>query len=199
MIAWFAVGFVRSDLQAINLFGPNLRVPVLIPVAAFLGVLVFATGRLLALAKDGNTDAEREAMYLELGNRTFIAPYVAIVTVLIAFDDRSGEVPTLAAFATGLWIEPVLESLRLLGQKLLPASDRVAVVPRPTGAPATVTPLADSPGDNAPVPVVTKAEWVTRDGNALLRIEGSGFRSNTTLANQPLILQIRLSTRMPVN
>jgi hypothetical protein len=194
VIAWFAAGFVLSDLQAINLFGPNLRIPVLIPVAAFLGVLVFATGRLLALAKDGNTDAEREAMYLELGNRTFIAPYVAIVLVLIAFDDRSGEVPTLAAFATGLWIEPVLESLRILGQKLLPTPDRLTVLSRSVGTPSTITPLADSPGDSAPVPVITKADWIAEGGNAKLRIEGSGFRPNTTVAVDGVTVKFHTQT-----
>jgi hypothetical protein len=201
IIGFFAVHFVRSDLHTINLFDTSAQVPVLIPMAAFLGVLVFATTRLVELANERTLTSERELTLIEIGNRVFIAPYVAIIAVLVVFSDTSGPRPALLAFVTGLWIEPVLSAMRALGERLLlvspqsPASGPTSV---PIAAAAAAPPLADKPADLAPVPVLTSAVLEGGGGTALLRLTGSGFRDRTvvTLDGQKLTIAKRTAREM---
>jgi hypothetical protein len=122
-LIWFAAGYVLSDLRTIALFDPSIAVPVLVPVAAFLGVLVYATTRLLDVVT-GKGDADPRQSIIELGNRVFIAPYVAVVAILALFrGDFAGPVVPFIAFFTGLWIEPVLKALQAVGEKFAPASE----------------------------------------------------------------------------
>ena len=129
VIAWFASGFVTSDLRKISLFDPGVSIPTILPVAAFIGVLVYATECLVMVIQghrmDGHTIVEPvdyQLKLIELGNRVFIAPYVAIIAVLALFRGATdGLAVPFVAFFTGLWIEPVLRVLKLVGEKLLPS------------------------------------------------------------------------------
>jgi len=131
IIAWFAQGYVTSDLRKISLFNPDVEIPTVLPVAAFLGVLVYATECLVSVIRrpvkaDGTTDVEPDYQLklIELGNRVFIAPYVAIIAVLTIFRGAAdGLAVPFVAFFTGLWIEPVLRVLKLAGDKLLPGDE----------------------------------------------------------------------------
>jgi len=67
----------------------------------------------------------RERVLLDLGNHITIAPYVALVAVLVLGQGtgQSARTTVFLAFFTGLWIKPVLAALSTFGKKLLPASD----------------------------------------------------------------------------
>jgi hypothetical protein len=116
VIGVFIVGYWIAGLRSISLLDPSLSVPVLVPVSAFLGVVVFATTQL----------AEKDELQLadltNLGNRVFVAPYVAFMAILALFQGKTdGLLPPFIAFITGLWIEPVMGALHAAGAKLLPA------------------------------------------------------------------------------
>jgi hypothetical protein len=171
IIAWFAQGFVTSDLRKISLFSPDVEIPTILPLAAFLGVLVYATECLVSVIRrpvqaDGTPGVEPDYQLklIELGNRVFIAPYVAIIAVLTIFRGATdGLAVPFVAFFTGLWIEPVLRVLKLAGDKLLPggdSKDKPEGEPEkdkapPRGAPVTTPnvgtpPVADSNGSALP-------------------------------------------------
>ena len=129
VVAYFAIGFVTSGLRKISLFDPDISIPVILPVSAFIGVLVYATECLVGVVRKkddpdvvaAHTFVDYQQTLIELGNRVFIAPYVAIIAVLTVFRGTAdGLAVPFVAFFTGLWIEPVLRALQLVGDKLLP-------------------------------------------------------------------------------
>jgi len=117
VIGWFIAGYWIAGLRSISFLDPKVSIPVLVPVSAFLGVLVYATTCL----------TDDKARLEDLGNRVFIAPYVAIMAILALFQGKAdGLLPPFIAFVTGLWIEPVMGALRAAGLKLIPDSKGAA-------------------------------------------------------------------------
>jgi hypothetical protein len=120
VIGWFIAGYWIAGLRSISFLDPKFSIPVLVPVSAFLGVLVYATSCL----------TDDKARLEDLGNRVFIAPYVAIMAILALFQGKAeGLLPPFIAFVTGLWIEPVMGALRGAGLKLIPDSKGTAQGP----------------------------------------------------------------------
>ena len=154
VVAYFVVGYWIAGLRSISFLDPSISIPVLVPVAAFLGVLVYVT---TLLAKNEGTEEE-------LGNRVLIAPYVAIIAILALFQGKTdGLLPPFIAFFTGLWIDPVLTALHTAGTKIFslqkadtprdppPAREGSrSELPKPVTVPATaVTPGSVSGGASA--------------------------------------------------
>ena len=187
VVGWFAGGFVTSGLRKISLFDPDLSIPVILPVAAFIGVLVYATECLVGVVRKKDPGSDDDTIHkfvdyqqtlIELGNRVFIAPYVAIIAVLTIFRGTTdGLAVPFVAFFTGLWIEPVLRLLRMAGEKLLPSgrSNGNQLAPREQKAddatettPAvTVKTQGNGKHDEAPIkPTEANAEVAVKDAAA---------------------------------
>lgn len=125
LLALLALLYAFRGVQSVSLFSESITIPFVAPAFAFLGVLVYA---IYVLAEDyvqrprsdnRGDAAERHRILLALGNRIVIAPYVAIVAVLALFDTADHRMIPFVAFFTGLWIEPVLGTLKGIGDRLV--------------------------------------------------------------------------------
>lgn len=203
VILYLAYATASQDLETLAFFSASVQFPVVVLVAAFIGVLVYAAYVLTHedfasffrqeslddkshdVPKDARQDAPRapatdtitavataraaapagrktvanrvkdiwgramvkvtvphvvrdpyrntrEQVLLDLGNHITIAPYVALMAVLVLGEgvSQSPRVTVFLAFFTGLWIKPVLAALSTFGMKLLP-SDRVGTDGKP--------------------------------------------------------------------
>jgi hypothetical protein len=129
LLALFAVLYAFRGVQSIPLFGDRISVPTVAPTFAYLGVLVYAIYVLAAdyvealRSQRPAHSTDRELMLLSLVNRIVIAPYVAIVAIVAVFSKLDHPMIPFVAFFTGLWIEPVLGTLKEIGDRLVRRSD----------------------------------------------------------------------------
>lgn len=134
LLALLCLLYAFRGVQGVSLFSESLTIPVAAPAFAFLGVLVYAIYVLaeeyVQRLRSGNGgDEERHRILLALGNRIVIAPYVAIVAVLALFDRPDHPMIPFVSFFTGLWIEPVLGTLKGIGDRLV---NRAPLPPAPS-------------------------------------------------------------------
>jgi hypothetical protein len=146
LLAVFAWTYAFRSIQTISLFNPRIVIPVLAPTFAFIGVLVWATYVLsrreaaTALRPSGTNVAAhlqsaRQNKLLAIGNRIMVAPYLAIVIVLLLnFEDQADPQIPFFAFFTGLWIEPVLRLIKDIGDRLTIHPSRGGLMVRGGGA-----------------------------------------------------------------
>jgi hypothetical protein len=129
-----AVEFMLTGTREIVLFDPSLRVPISVPIFAFLGVFVYATYSVLEkdyvfFTSERPDDLRRRGILLAIGNRLFSAPYLAIIAVLILFRDGPSLLVPFVAFFTGLWIEIIVGALGEVGTRMSPV--RAGPAPNP--------------------------------------------------------------------
>lgn len=138
LLGLFAMLYAFRGVQAIPLFGERVAVPTVAPTFAYLGVLVYA---IYVLAADylhalknqtSLLSTDRQLLLLSLVNRIVIAPYVAIVAVVAVFSKLDQPMVPFVAFFTGLWIEPVLGTLKEIGDRLVRRSDEPDTLKLPT-------------------------------------------------------------------
>jgi hypothetical protein len=130
-----AAEFMLTGTREIVLFDPSLRVPISVPIFAFLGVFVYATYSVLEkdyafFTSQTPDELRRRGILLAIGNRLFSAPYLAIIAVLILFRDGPSLLVPFVAFFTGLWIEIIVGALGEVGTRMSP----VRAGPAPTPA-----------------------------------------------------------------
>jgi len=133
---------VRYGANTITLFNPDLSIPFYIPIASFLGILVYAATNIRDSFAFGDFTSVFRNKQLALGERILIGPYIAIIAYLMLFRLVTDQIKPIStgygalvaalafAFFTGLFVKPVLSYLEKLAVKMLPLSDQIELLER---------------------------------------------------------------------
>ena len=132
----------RYGACGVTIFNPGLYIPFYIPIAAFLGILVYAATNIKESFAFGDYTSVYRNKQLALGERVLIGPYIAILAYLMLFRLVSDQVKPIStgygalvaalslAFFTGLFVKPVLSYLEKIAVKMLPQSDQIELKER---------------------------------------------------------------------
>jgi len=133
---------IRYGANTITIFNPDLSIPFYVPIAAFLGILVYAATNIRDSFAFGDFTSVFRKKQLALGERVLIGPYIAILAYLILFRLVTDQIKPIStgygalvaavalAFFTGLFVKPVLSYLEKLTVKMLPQSDQIELLER---------------------------------------------------------------------
>jgi hypothetical protein len=132
----------RDGACGVTIFNPGLYIPFYIPIAAFLGILVYAATNIKESFAFGDYTSVYRNKQLALGERVLIGPYIAILAYLMLFRLVADQVKPIStgygalvaalslAFFTGLFVKPVLSYLEKIAVKMLPQSDQIELKER---------------------------------------------------------------------
>jgi hypothetical protein len=119
-------GYYRYDHYAIMIFQPGLTVPLIVPVFALLGILVYAAANIRENSEYSEDTLIFRKKLIALGERVLIGPYIALVAYLVLFKPALDQLkidalPAAAflAFFTGLYVKQVMNRLEQVGISML--------------------------------------------------------------------------------
>ena len=119
-------GYTLFGNSSIAIFQPDLSVPLLVPIFAFLGVLVYSTANIRESADISEDSSASRKKIIVLGERILIGPYIALVAYLVLLgpilkstDMGTSPATAFLAFFTGLYVKQVMDRLDQIGVSML--------------------------------------------------------------------------------
>lgn len=119
-------GYTLFGNSSIPIFQPDLSVPLLVPIFAFLGVLVYSTANIRESADISEDSSASRKKIIVLGERILIGPYIALVAYLVllgpilkSMDMGTSPATAFLAFFTGLYVKQVMDRLDQIGVSML--------------------------------------------------------------------------------
>lgn len=117
--------------ETVPFFQSSIAVPFYVPLAAFLGVMVYCTRSIVAHFEDLVDSLAYRKTLMAMAHRVLLAPYIAIFADLVLFRPIMGQITALQAgagqtvlefflaFFTGMYVKQILGLLDQLGRRIM--------------------------------------------------------------------------------
>jgi uncharacterized membrane protein len=128
----FLYTWLRSGVSTMQLFHPDVEISLLVPIFAFIGVLLYATTSIVEHFGDPHGRMAYRKSLMAVAHRVLLAPYVAVIVNLLLVKAALEEVLSVQpgvglttvevflAFFTGAYMKPILNWINERGARLLP-------------------------------------------------------------------------------
>lgn len=144
-VASFVLFLYKGSFEGGNyiicFFDPGLKVPLFVPIAAFLGATSYITVSILENREKELSDSEWINVKCAYGRRLFMAPYIAIIALFTIFVAISGSATNVAnttnqwaivffAYFVGLYTKAIEGTLEEIGMKFLTKKQKIELANR---------------------------------------------------------------------
>ncbi|MDR5693709.1 MAG: carboxypeptidase-like regulatory domain-containing protein [Armatimonadota bacterium] len=128
----FLYTWLRSGVSTLQFFHPDVEISLLVPIFAFIGVLLYATTSIVEHFGDPHGRMAYRKSLMAVAHRVLLAPYVAVIANLLLVKAALEEVLSVQpgvglttvevflAFFTGAYMKPILNWINERGARLLP-------------------------------------------------------------------------------